>query len=753
MFLFTNIRLCRNLYIFQASKFCKSMSLKRQNRLANEKSPYLLQHADNPVDWLPWGEEAFEKAKSQNKPIFLSIGYSTCHWCHVMAHESFENMEIAQYLNDNFVSIKVDREERPDVDRVYMSFVQAMLGGGGWPLSVFLSPSLAPFLGGTYFPPDDTPSQTGFLSILKLVSERWNKDKSELEKQADYLSNILSEKLTTKAHTDVVDFKKIEDEIMKNFEKSFDTVNGGFTVAPKFPEPSNFIYLFHYICANKDTEMAKKAEEWAVKTLDKMAAGGIHDHIGGGFHRYSVDPTWHVPHFEKMLYDQAQLLTAYANFCKLGHDYTDVIKNMLYYLKERLLSKNGGFYSAEDADSLAKSDSEKKKEGAFYVWTRDETDDLLENIANVINENITYGELFASTFDVKIEGNVEKVYDPHKELDGVNVLHRLKPLADLAQEFKMSQKDYNYCLNEAIKILKERRDQRPKPHRDNKVITSWNAMMISGLVEVAKTLPHFATEALGMAEKCLKFIETNLCNEKTGLQRSVLVNDDGEVNKSGPISAVADDYANLIKAYLDLFEFTQRDEYLEKAIKIQVQFDDKFYDNEGKAGYFLNEVGVNLFMRPKNEQDTAEPSYNSIAVENLLRLNNFTAEEKYQQKLKELFQGLGDVLTRSPAALPYFASVLQRQYNNRLQVLVVTPTMNDQTQVALKRIFQTPIPNSFTVVIELDKQSYIRKSNKHIVEMVDYMKDWTIQICELNSCDMPIMSLDELEDKLKKYQK
>ncbi|CAD5217772.1 unnamed protein product [Bursaphelenchus xylophilus] len=755
MFLFTPFRNSSSFFFKSRNPIVKrAMSTKKLNRLAQEKSPYLLQHADNPVDWWPWGEEAFEKARTLKRPIFLSIGYSTCHWCHVMAHESFEDEEIAKFLNENFISIKVDREERPDVDRVYMSFVQAMLGSGGWPLTIFLAPNLAPFLGGTYFPPKDSPNQTGLLSILKLVDEKWKEDAAATTKQADVLAGILKEKLNTKGSTVEVDFLKIDEKSIEHFEKSFDSKHGGFTVAPKFPEPSNFVFLYHYITFNKGAEKAILTEKWATKTLDAMNAGGIHDHIGGGFHRYSVDPTWHVPHFEKMLYDQAQLLSAYANFHRLGHEYATVIRDIIGYLKERLLSKSGGFYSAEDADSLPKTDSPKKTEGAFYVWTRDETDELLEDIANVINENITYGELFGTSFDVRIEGNVDRVFDPHNELKGVNVLHRTRPIADLAQEFKMSEKDYLFCLDECKKILKERRDQRPRPHRDNKVITSWNSMTISGLVDAAKALPEIKKEALELAENSLKFIESNLMDlEKYELQRSVLVDDQGEVKKSNPIPAVADDYANLIKAYLDLFEFTQKDDYLVKAIKLQEVFDKKFYDTEDKSGYFLNETNVNLYMRPKNEQDTAEPSHNSVAAENLHRLHGFAGDEKYKKQATELVQGLGETLNRNPNALPYLASVAHRLGKSGTQVLVVTPTFDENTEKALELINQTPIPNSTLILLELDKESYIRKNNPHVAEMAEYMKDWMVQICQDESCGMPAQNLNQLEIQLKEYRK
>jgi uncharacterized protein len=354
---------------------------KYTNRLANEKSPYLLQHAHNPVDWYPWGEEAFAKARRENKPIFLSVGYSTCHWCHVMERESFSDPKIADYMNDHFVNIKVDREERPDVDRVYMTFVQASTGGGGWPMSVWLTPDLKPFVGGTYFPPKDAFGRPGFLTVLKRIADAWKDEEPKIRAHTDQiidqLRNFAGERTSSGANLSV----SILSEGLKQMKERFDSREGGFGSAPKFPRPSELLFLFSE--ANRvglDSKDGKRAIEMATFTLEKMAAGGIHDYLGGGFHRYSVDAQWHVPHFEKMLYDQAQLVEAYLIAYQITGrvGFADVARDILDYVVRDMTAPEGGFYSAEDADSYVRTGFNEKAEGAFYVWTAKEIEDALD---------------------------------------------------------------------------------------------------------------------------------------------------------------------------------------------------------------------------------------------------------------------------------------------------------------------------------------------------------------------------------------
>src|SRR5713226_7749207 len=404
------------------------------NRLARERSPYLLQHAHNPVDWYPWGEEAFAKARRENKPIFLSIGYSTCHWCHVMAHESFEDEATAAIMNREFVSIKVDREERPDVDRVYMTFVQATTGGGGWPMSVWLTPDLKPFVGGTYFPPVDRYGQPGFKKVLERIAAAWKQDHAKIADQGSKLLEALRESQNAQAETTAEIDNQFFQTAYEQLSHSFDDKEGGFGTAPKFPRPVSLNFLTRFYARDPKGESGQHALEMDLVTLRKMAAGGMHDHLGGGFHRYSVDRYWHVPHFEKMLYDQAQLASAYLDAFQITHDrqYELVARDILDYVARDMTSKEGGFFSAEDADSpvVAGIDDPahtKTAEGAFYVWTKKEIDAALGDAA---------AEIFDFHYGVQPHGNAPEGSDPQDEFRGKNILIQRHAIAETSQRFK-----------------------------------------------------------------------------------------------------------------------------------------------------------------------------------------------------------------------------------------------------------------------------------------------------------------------------
>src|SRR5436190_2031235 len=399
---------------------------RRANRLANEKSPYLLQHADNPVEWFPWGKEAFEKARRENKPIFLSIGYSTCHWCHVMAHESFEDTATADIMNREFVNIKVDREERPDVDRVYMTFVQATTGGGGWPMSVWLTPQLAPFVGGTYFPPEDRFGHPAFKRVLQRIAEAWKNDRTKISSHGANIVDALREAAKDQTSAGEIDAVILE-SAHQQFARTFDANEGGFGGAPKFPRPVTLNFLTRFHARNPDSDSGQHALEMVLLALRKMAAGGIHDHIGGGFHRYSVDAYWHVPHFEKMLYDQAQLAIAYLEAFQITRDplFESVARNVLDYVRRDMTAKGAGFFSAEDADSSVPDNPTKKTEGAVHVWDKKEIDSALGPAAEVFNFH----------YAVKAEGNVPVGGNPHGDFTGKNILIELGNIAATTKHF------------------------------------------------------------------------------------------------------------------------------------------------------------------------------------------------------------------------------------------------------------------------------------------------------------------------------
>src|SRR5437016_2397866 len=469
------------------------------NRLAHEKSPYLLQHAHNPVDWYSWGEEAFAKARQENKPIFLSVGYSTCHWCHVMAHESFENEEVAAIMNREFVNIKVDREERPDVDRVYMTFVQATTGGGGWPMSVWLTPDLKPFVGGTYFPPEDRYGQPGFKKVLERIATAWKENHDKIVEQGANIVAALRESQSAATAEGKIDAASL-DAAYKQLDSSYDPREGGFGNAPKFPRPVTLNFLTRFYGRDPKSESGKQALEMTLFTLRKMAAGGMHDHLGGGFHRYSVDRYWHVPHFEKMLYDQAQLATAYLDAFQIGQDrqYADVARDILDYVARDMTSKEGGVFSAEDADSVVPDNPVKRAEGAFYVWGQKEIDAALGASAEIFNFH----------YAVKSEGNVPSGGDPHGEFTGKNILIELGSLAATAKHFGKEETEIRALLAGARAKLFELRAERPRPHLDDKIITAWNGLMISAIARAAQVLGDAAY--LETATEAAKFLRSQL---------------------------------------------------------------------------------------------------------------------------------------------------------------------------------------------------------------------------------------------------
>ncbi|KAH7578402.1 hypothetical protein JRO89_XS01G0377200 [Xanthoceras sorbifolium] len=540
-----------------------SHSHQHTNRLANEHSPYLLQHAHNPVDWYPWGEEAFAEARKRDVPIFLSIGYSTCHWCHVMEEESFEDEQVAKLLNDWFVSIKVDREERPDVDKVYMTYVQALYGGGGWPLSVFLSPDLKPLMGGTYFPPDDKYGRPGFKTILRKVKDAWDKKRDMLIQSGAFAIEQLSEALSAS-----VSSNKLPDGLPQNalnlcaeqLSRSYDSQFGGFGSAPKFPRPVEIqLMLYHskkLEDAGKSGE-ANKGLKMVFFTLQCMAMGGIHDHIGGSFHRYSVDERWHVPHFEKMLYDQGQLANVYLDAFSITKNdfYSYISRDILDYLRRDMIGPHGEIFSAEDADSAESEGAARKKEGAFYIWAGKEVEDILGDHANLFKEH----------YYIKPTGNCDlsRMSDPQNEFKGKNVLIELNESSALASKLGLPMEKYLDILGDCKQKLFDVRSRRPRPHLDDKVIVSWNGLTISSFARASKILKGEAEstifnfpvvgcdpkEYMEVAEKAASFIRSHLYNEQTRrLHHSF---------RNGPSKAPGflDDYAFLISALLDLYEF------------------------------------------------------------------------------------------------------------------------------------------------------------------------------------------------------
>uniref|UniRef100_A0A914P0C8 DUF255 domain-containing protein n=1 Tax=Panagrolaimus davidi TaxID=227884 RepID=A0A914P0C8_9BILA len=488
------------------------------NRLAQEKSPYLLQHAHNPVDWYPWGEEAFKIAKDTSRPVFLSVGYSTCHWCHVMERESFINPEIAKLMNENFVNIKVDREERPDVDRVYMNFITSTQGHGGWPMSVFLTPNGEPLTGGTYFPPEDKWGSPGFKTVLRSLSDQWKKNKDGLMARGQSISYMLQDSASSESG-EVPSPKVLLQKCYNHSVRTFDDKYGGFGQGTKFPKPVSLDFLLYYYKHYSNSTSGQSALKMLEKTLTAIDNGGIHDHLGKGFHRYSVDRQWRIPHYEKMLYDQGQLLTIYSNCYKETGKFGHVIEDIIEYVKKDLTHKLGGFFSAEDAESYPTHESNIKGEGSFYVWTYDDLQKALTS---------EQFQAFSSYYGVEKNGNAPPGSDPHNELTGQNTFYvGKKSIEKIANEMIISEDDVWKLINDAKQTLLPIRDKRPRPGLDSKIITAWNSLMISGLTAAYGAFPE-KKEYLQMAQNAIKFLKQHLVDEQGRLLRTVYSDEKGE---------------------------------------------------------------------------------------------------------------------------------------------------------------------------------------------------------------------------------
>lgn len=745
-----------------------TMSHKHTNRLASEHSPYLLQHAHNPVNWYPWGEEAFQEARRRDVPIFLSIGYSTCHWCHVMEVESFESEEVAKLLNDWFVSIKVDREERPDVDKVYMTYVQALYGGGGWPLSVFLSPDLKPLMGGTYFPPHDQYGRPGFKTVLRKVKEAWDSKRDALVKSGTFAIEQLSEALSTKASLDKLPDglpQEALDLCAEQLSGTYDSVNGGFGSAPKFPRPVEIQLMLYHSKKTKGSGKTSQTNEgfhMVYFTLQCMARGGIHDHIGGGFHRYSVDEYWHVPHFEKMLYDQGQLVNVYLDAFAITRDaqYSAIARDVLDYLRRDMIGKEGEIFSAEDADSAETEGAARKKEGAFYVWSSKEIEDILGEHATLFEEH----------YYVKTTGNCDlsRISDPHNEFKGKNVLIERSSTEALSKKQGMSVEQYLDILGMCRKKLFEVRSKRPRPHLDDKVIVSWNGLAISSFARASKILKgepdglkHYfpvtgndPSEYIEVAEKAASFIRKHLYDEEMKrLQHSF---------RNGPAKAPGflDDYAFLISGLLDLYECGGRTRWLEWAAELQDTQDELFMDKEG-GGYF-NTPGEDpsVLLRVKEDHDGAEPSGNSVAAINLVRLASFFSDsqsDRYKKNADLLLATFETRLKDMPMAVPLMCCAADMlAVPSRKQVVLIGCKSSPQFNSMLVAAHAVYDPNRTVIHIDpsdSEEMNFWEANNKKIASMAkgSFSEDKVVGlICQNFSCKPPVSDPGSLQALLVK---
>jgi uncharacterized protein YyaL (SSP411 family) len=703
------------------------------NRLGHERSPYLLQHAENPVDWYPWGDEAFVKARAENKPIFLSVGYSTCHWCHVMERESFENAQVAAVLNDHFVSIKVDREERPDVDRVYMTFVQATTGSGGWPMSVWLTTDLKPFYGGTYFPPSSRWGRPGFIEILQEIARVWESDHENVVRSADALTHKLQDLERSAASATIPGVNALSANV-RQFRQAFDERHGGFGDAPKFPRPSELLFLFREHARTGDAD----AREMALRTLRAMALGGVRDHVGGGFHRYSVDTAWRVPHFEKMLYDQAQLAIAYLEGAQVSGDpfYAEVAEDTLLYVLREMTDTEGGFYSAEDADSVppehAGEPGAHKAEGAFYLWSADEIDRLLGGAAEVFNLR----------FGIESHGNAP--IDPQQEFVGKNLLYVARSIDDIAQRVGQSPSDVVDTLNAARVRLFEARVGRARPHLDDKVLTAWNGLMIAALSRGARLVISGRTSErddrfLNAAKRAASFFRARMWDEKS---RTLLRR---YRNGHTAIEAYAEDYACLVFGLIELFQADADPRWLDWAVALQRRQDELFWDEQDGGWFGTSGNDPSVLLRMKEDYDGAEPSASSMSVLNLLFLSHLIPDESWSVKIDRTLRLFGVRLEQLGRAVPMMAAAFST-YSAGLQQIVIVGNGDRRAldQAAARRYLP------FAVTISVDERG--RDELAALLPLIGAMSPIderaAAYVCRDFECRRPVTTPGELDELL-----
>jgi uncharacterized protein len=632
------------------------------NRLIHEKSPYLLQHAYNPVDWYPWGDEAFEKARKEDKPILLSIGYSTCHWCHVMEHESFEDEEAARALNEAFVSIKVDREERPDIDHIYMTVCQMLTGSGGWPLNIIMTPDKKPFFAGTYFPRESRYGRIGVIDLARNVKEVWTNNRQVVTESVGKVMSALRQ-----VPDEMPGESPGAEELHKAFlelAQRYDPGYGGFGQAPKFPTPHNLLFLLRQWKRSGHG----RALEMVEKTLQGMRMGGIHDHVGFGFHRYSTDPVWLVPHFEKMLYDQAMLLAAYTEaFQATGKsEYASTAHEIVTYVLRDMTSPEGGFYSAEDADSEG-------VEGKFYVWKASEIRHALDPVA---------AELVTQVFNVKESGNYREEATGHPT--GDNILHLSKPLAETAKSLNIAESDLRELLETARKKLFDVREERVHPHKDDKILTDWNGLMIAALAKAAQVFdePKYAAAASRAADFVLK----NLRRPDGRLLHRYR---DGNAG----LPAHVDDYAFMIWGLLELYETDFRVDRLQTALELNALFLEHFWDSDRGGFFFTADDAENLIMRKKEIYDGAVPSGNSVAALNLLRLGRMTANTDLEKKAEQIGRTFSGNVKQLPSAHTQLLLAIDFGLGPSNEVVVAGSPGGDDTAAMLKALRKPFLPN------------------------------------------------------------
>ncbi len=692
---------------------------RKANKLLNEKSPYLLQHAHNPVDWYPWDKEAFDKSKKENKPIFLSIGYSTCHWCHVMEKESFEDSAAADILNKYFISIKVDREERPDIDNIYMTVARMLTGSGGWPLTIIMTPDKKPFFAGTYFPKENRFGRPGLMEILTQIAVAWEKDNNKIISSANKITDAVKQVSITAAGSDNISLDLINKSV-KNFTDNFDMEFGGFGTAPKFPSPHNLLFLLRQYGSTKNSSILKMA----TTTLDKMEEGGIFDQLGYGFHRYSTDKNWLVPHFEKMIYDQAMLAMAYTEAFQItkAERYKETAENIFRYVLRDMTSPEGGFYTAEDADSEG-------EEGKFYFWTYHELQKLLTP---------DDFDIFIQTFNVEKNGNFVDQMKGRK--DGNNILHRSKSYSELAEIFKIPKEK----LIEKLRTIREQlfavREKRVHPFKDDKILTDWNGLMAAALAQAGGVFEN--KNYIYAAEKNINLLFEKLLKKDGTLFHRYR---NGEVK----IEAYLDDYSFIIWGLLNLYESTFKIEYLRNALSFNNILIKHFWDDKDGGFFFTSDRSADLLTRQKEIYDGAIPSGNSAAMMNLVRLSKITGDTKLEVMASKLSKTFSENVGKYPMGYSQLLSGVDFALRPSFEIVIVGEKDNPVTKEMINEINKKYIPNK-VVLLKSDE-----KDTEGISLFAPFTKGQeklngktTVFVCRNYVCNLPVTESEKLAQLL-----
>jgi uncharacterized protein len=693
----------------------------KPNRLSKETSPYLQQHAYNPVDWYPWGEEALQKAREEDRPIFLSIGYSACHWCHVMAHESFEDPQIASIMNEKFINIKVDREERPDIDDIYQRACQLATGNGGWPLSVFLTPEQRPFYVGTYFPKENSGHYNlpGFKTILLQLASAYSRKKSDIQQASNEFTQALTQMaMDLYVRSEMTDNMSLErsmlDEAAVGLLQMGDTTYGGFGRSPKFPNTSNLMFLLRYY----DISGMKRFRDFVIFTADKMAAGGIHDHLGGGFARYATDQQWLVPHFEKMLYDNALLSQLYAEIYQItkSEQYVKVTSKTLDFVMREMTHPEGGFYSAQDADSEG-------EEGKYYLWEKSEIESLIaDKVAT---------DIFCDYFGVTEEGNFE----------GKNILNVRFSITNLRNKYGKTHEQISQIIKKSCVKLFEIREQRVKPGRDEKILTSWNGLMISGFAKGYGVTND--RKYLQAARKAVEFVENKIACKDGRLRRTYK---DGQ----SKLNAYVEDYAFYVSGLLDLFAVNSRDEYLGKSIMYTDFMLNHFWDEEQGNLFFTSDDHEQLITRTKNLYDLAIPSGNSVAASNLLRLHHYSQNSSYLEKAVKIMKAGSRSAVENPFGFGQLLNSIYLYIKKPIEITIITEKnrrSNNSNFTMAEWVNKEFIPHGINAIVNpselqtLDRYPYFK-------ERETKSENETAFVCKNYTCSLPITSQDELKSHL-----